>query len=244
MVRAWPSSSSPARRTSRSLPARRPRDGAPRDGEDHLPRPRRPQRPDPAARGEGGRRSRRHRRRHRPPGEVAPRRAVAAGGRARAAREDPVAAARHVPRPHRRRGALPQALPRPADERGDARRLPRAQPHRRRDPPPARRGRLRRGRDAGAAAALRRRLRAPVRDALQRARRRLLPPDRDRALPEAADRRRPRARLRDRQGLPQRGRLVQAPARVHDARVVRGVRGLPRHDGADGAAASRRWRWR
>ena len=32
--------------------------------------------------------------------------------------------------------------------------------------------------------------------------------------------------------------------RVHDARVVRGVRGLPRHDGADGEAASRRWRSR
>ena len=36
----------------------------------------------------------------------------------------------------------------------------------------------------------------------------LLPADRDRALPEAADRRRARARLRDRQGLPQRGRLA------------------------------------
>ena len=44
----------------------------------------------------------------------------------------------------------------------------------------------------------------------QRARPGPLPAHRDRALPEAPDRRRPRARLRDRQGLPQRGRLVQA----------------------------------
>ena len=49
----------------------------------------------------------------------------------------------------------------------------------------------------------------------QRARRRLLPPHRDRAVPQAADRRRARARLRDRQGLPQRGRLVQAQPGVH-----------------------------
>ena len=92
---------------------------------------------------------------------------------------------------------------------------------------------LRRGRDAGAAAALRRRLRRAVRHPLERARAGLLSPHRDRALPEAADRRRARARLRDRQGLSQRGRLVQALNRVHDARVVRGVRRLPRHDGAD-----------
>ena len=59
------------------------------------------------------------------PDEDAARRAVAARRRARAAREDPRAAARHLPRPHRRRAALPPALPRPADERGDARRLPR-----------------------------------------------------------------------------------------------------------------------
>ncbi len=49
---------------------------------------------------------------------------------------------------------------------------------------------LRRGRDAGAAAALRRRLRAAVHDPPQRARPGLLPPDRDRAVPQAADRRR------------------------------------------------------
>ena len=157
-----------------------------------------------------------------------------AGRRVRAAGEEPRAAAGHLPRPHGRRAALPQALPRPADERGDARRLPHPQPRRRRDPAPSRRGRLRRGRDAGAAAALRRRLRGAVRHPLELPRAGLLPPDRDRALPEAADRRRARARLRDRQGLPQRGDLVQALERVHDAGVVRGVRRLQRRDGADG----------
>ena len=73
----------------------------------------------------------------------------------------------------------------------------------------------------------------------QRARPDALPADRDRALPQAPDRRRPRARLRDRQGLPQRGRLVQAQPRVHDARVVRGLRRLPRHDGRGWSGSSR-----
>ena len=63
----------------------------------------------------------------------------------------------------------------------------------------------------------------------------------DRAVPQAADRRRARARVRDRQGLPQRGRVLQAQPRVHDARVVRGVRGLQRHRGpARGAGRVRR----
>ena len=42
----------------------------------------------------------------------------------------------------------------------------------------------------------------------------------------SADRRRPRARLRDRQELPQRGALAQAQPRVHDDRVLRGLRRL------------------
>ena len=109
-----------------------------------------------------------------------------------------------------------------------------------RDPPRPRRVGLRRGRDPRPAAALRRRVRAAVRHPPQRARRRPLPADRDRALPQAADRRRARARLRDRQGLPQRRGLVQAQPRVHDARVVRGVRRLHGHDGADRAAARAR----
>ena len=114
-----------------------------------------------------------------------------------------------------------------------------------RDAPLARRARLPRGRDAGAAAALRRRAGAAVRDPPQRARPRPLPADRRRALPQAPDRRRPRARLRDRQGLPQRGRLPQAQPRVHDARVVRGLRGLRGHRGAArGADRVRRERGR
>ena len=103
---------------------------------------------------------------------------------------------------------------------------------------------LRRGRDADPPAALRRRLRAAVRHPLQRARPGPLPADRDRALPEAPDRRRAREGLRDRQGLPQRGRLLQAQPRVHDARVVRGLRRLPdtmaRIEGSSSASRSRR----
>ena len=66
-----PSRSSPARRRRRAA-ARRPRAGAPRHGQARLPRPRRPQRPDPAplparAHGRGRRPPRRRRRRDRPP---------------------------------------------------------------------------------------------------------------------------------------------------------------------------------
>ncbi len=68
-----------------------------------------------------------------------------------------------------------------------------------------------------------------VHDPPQRARSRVLPAYRHRALPEAADRRRARARVRARQGLPQRGRRHHAQPRVHDARVVRGVRRLRGH---------------
>ena len=79
----------------------------------------------------------------------------------------------------------------------------------------------------------------PVHHAPQRARPHAVPADRDRAVPQAADRRRPRARLRDRQGLPQRGRRFDPQPRVHDARVVRGVRGLR---GRSPTAASGSWR--
>ena len=110
-----------------------------------------------------------------------------------------------------------------------------------RDPPLARRARLRRGRDPGPAAALRRRAGPALHHPPQPARPRLLPADRDRALPEAARRRRHRPRLRARQGLPQRGRLPQAQPRVHDARVVRGLRRL-RQDRARPGADGRRGR--
>ena len=75
-----------------------------------------------------------------------------------------------------------------------------------------------------------------------------LPADRHRAVPQAADRRRARARLRDRQELPQRGPLAQAQPRVHDARVVRGLRGLratsPRARSSSSRAAAERARLR
>ena len=67
----------------------------------------------------------------------------------------------------------------------------------------------------------------PVHHPPQRAGPRPLPADRHRAVPQAPDRRRARARLRDRQELPQRGRRHDAQPRVHDARVVRGLRRLP-----------------
>ena len=105
---------------------------------------------------------------------------------------------------------------------------------------PRRRG-LRRGRDADPAAALRRRLRRAVRHALEPPRPGPLPPHRRRAVPQAADRRRAREGLRAGEGLPQRELLVQALARVHAGRVVRGLRRLPRHDGAlRGARRARR----
>ena len=63
--------------------------------------------------------------------------------------------------------------------------------------------------------------------------------DRARALPQAPDRRRPRQGVRDRAGVPQRGRLDPAQSRVHDARALRGVRRLHRHDAADRAADRR-----
>ena len=110
---------------------------------------------------------RRHRRRDRQADEVPPRRAVADRRRARAALADPLAAPGHVPRAHRRRAALPQALPRPADERRDARATSSCA---RGSSRAIRRyldeDGLRRGRDAGPAAALRRRVRRAVRHAL------------------------------------------------------------------------------
>ena len=100
--------------------------------------------------------------------------------------------------------------------------------------------RLHRGGDAGAPAALRRRDGAAVHHAPQRARSRPVPADRHRALPQAADRRRARARLRARQGLPQRGRLVQAQPRVHDVEWYEAYADYERRGGAPRAARRRR----
>ena len=234
------------RRAGRNATARRSRHGAARDGEARLPRSRRQVGANPAHVRHGA-----HRRHRRPPrrrgrrlgpaGEVSARGAVPRRRRADGARAQSQPSSGHVPRPDRHRDALPQALPRPAHERGVARPLPPAHEGRLVDPSLPRRRGVRRGRDARPPTSLRRRVRAPVRDALERAGRRPLPAHRDRALPEAPDRGRARARVRDRQGLPQRERLVQAPARVHDARVVRGVRRLPRRDGPhrDDARAGR-----
>ena len=75
----------------------------------------------------------------------------------------------------------------------------------------------------------------------QRARPRPLPADRHRAVPQAADRGRAGARVRAGQGLPQRGPVAQAQPRVHDARVVRGLRRLRRHRGRAGGARRASW---
>ncbi len=175
----------------------------------------------------------------------AARRAVAAPDGLRAAGAEPAAAARHLARAVRRRGALPPALPRPADVAREPRAVRRPVARRLGVPPVPRRPRLPRGRDAGAAAALRRRAGPAVHHAPQRARPRPVPAHRHRAVPEAAHRRRAREGVRARQGLPQRGRVVQAQPRVHDARDVRGVRrlrGRHAHDGGDGRATPRRRR--
>ena len=177
--------------------------------------------------------------------EDAARRAVADRRRARAAREDPPAAARTPSTASPTSSALPPALPRPADERGDARATsccargwsPRSAATSTSDGFVEVETPILQPRYGGAFA-------EPFVTHSQRARPRPLPADRDRALPQAPDRRRAREGLRARQGLPQRGRLVQAQARVHDARVVRGVRGLPRHDGADRGARRARSRRR
>ena len=83
-----------------------------------------------------------------------------------------------------------------------------------------------------------------VHHAPQRARRRLLPADRARALPEAARRRWHRPRVRDRARVPQRGPVDASQSRVHDARALRGVRRLHRHDAAHRGADRRRPRAR
>ena len=158
----------------------------------------------------------------------------------RGARQGAAPAAGQAPRPDRRRDALPPPRARPDRQRGRAQAV-----HRPREDHlggarlPRRRG-LHRGRDAGAAAALRRRAGAAVHDPPQRARPRPVPADRHRAVPQAADRRRPRARLRARQGLPQRGPLDEAQPRVHDGRVVRGLRRLRGRGAAPGRAGARR----
>ena len=69
-----------------------------------------------------------------------------------------------------------------------------------------------------------------------------LPAHRARALPQAPHGRRPRARLRDQPELPERRHLHAAQSRVHDARVLRGLRGLPAPDAVDRGDAHARSR--
>ncbi len=78
-----------------------------------------------------------------------------------------------------------------------------------------------------------------VRHAPQRARHRPVPAHRARAVPQAAHRRRLREGVRDRARVPQRRALDAPQPRVHDARAVRGVRRLHRHDAAHRGARRR-----
>ena len=90
-----------------------------------------------------------------------------------------------------------------------------------------------RSRDADDAADSRRRGRAAVHDASQRARSGHVSAHRAGAVSEAAGRRRLRARVRDQPQLPQRGPVDPAQSRIHDARAVPGVRRLSRPHGLD-----------
>ena len=107
------------------------------------------------------------------------------------------------------------------------------------DPQLPRRTRLPRSRDARAAAAVRRRGGATVHDASQCARHAAVPAHRGRAVSQAARRRRVRSRVRDRPRLPERGDRPHAQSRVHDARVLPGLRGLSGDDDRRGGAS---WR--
>ena len=142
-------------------------------------------------------------------------------------REVPAAAAGEVARPDRRRDPVPAALPRSDRQPRRAAGVRDAQPHHRGDPRVHDRARLPRGRDADDAADRRRRARAAVHDASQRARHGSVPAHRAGALSEAADRRRHRAGVRDQPQLPERGDLDAAQPRVHDDGVLRGLRRLP-----------------
>ena len=181
----------------------------------------------------------RHRRRDGHAVQDPDRRAVGQVRRGAPAREGAAAAAGEVPRPRRPGAEVPPALRRPDHEPGVARRLRQALADRAGDPRVLRRARLPRGRDADDASDPGRRGRAAVQDAPQRARHAALPAHRAGAVPEAPRRRRPRARVRDQPQLPQRGHLDAAQPRVHDARVLRGVPGLPLPDGPHRGAAAR-----
>ena len=247
-TRSWPST---ARKTGEELEAAQithahgrphPRDPQLRQGQ--LPRPlgRQGAHPGlhPAGRAAGARlqdlQAARLRRLGRRRGAAVPdedERAHDLGVDARVPRQVPAAAAGEVARPAGRRDPLPPALSRSDRQSRVAARVRGAQPRRRGDPRVPDRPRLPRGRDADDAADRRRRAGAAVRDASQRARHAALHAHRAGAVPEAADRRRHRAGVRDQPQLPERGDLDAAQPRVHDARVLLGVRRLQRSDDAD-----------
>ncbi len=151
-----------------------------------------------------------------------------APGQLRGAGQVAAPAARQAPRPRRRGNALP-----PARAGADVKRrcAPAVRGSRADCVGGARASgsaRLHRGRDPRAATALRRRVGAPLHHAPQRPGPQAVSAHRHRAVSQALHRRRPGARIRARQGLPQRGHQHQAQPRVHDGRVVRGLRRLPR----------------
>ena len=94
-------------------------------------------------------------------------------------------------------------------------------------------------RDADPPAHSRRRHRASLPHAAPRARHHAVPADRERAVPQALSRGWARARVRVREGLPQRGHGSHAPARVHDGGDLPGLRELHCGDGAHRGAARR-----
>ena len=164
------------------------------------------------------------------------RRAVAAPRGMDVAGQEPSSAARQVPRSRGRGAPVPPSRAGPDGQPGGPGAVRKAGAGDRHDARVAGRAGVPRGRDPGAPAPLRRRAGAPLHHPPQRARPRPLPADRHRALSEAVRDRGHRAGLRAGQGLSQRGHLVEAQPRVHDARVVRGVCGLLRRGRAARAA--------
>ena len=132
--------------------------------------------------------------------------------------------AREVARPAGRGAALPAALRRSHRQPRGAGGLPQA--HRDRPPDPAvpRRTRVPRGRDPHPPEHRRRRGGAALPHPPQRPRSGARHAHRARALSQAARGGRLRTGLRDRPDLPQRGAVPQAQPRVHDARVLPGLR--------------------
>ncbi len=177
---------------------------------------------------------RRHRRRRRHADAHEDRRAFGQGRCAAADHEIAAAAAGQVAWPFGRRAALSAALCRSDRHARVASRVRAALGD---DPlhAPVARGRaaaFHGSRDADDASDPRRRDRAAVRDASQRARSRHVPARRAGAVSQAPRRRRLRARLRDQPEFPQRGRVDAAQPRVHDARALPGVRDVHRDHGS------------